>query len=65
MSVLSPAAHLWLEISVFIGIVIADAAGLVPITQTIFLLMGCGSREEMITVPEASTCLGQIDPSDL
>ena len=38
MSVLSLAAHLWLEISVFIGIVIADAAGLVPITQTIFLL---------------------------
>lgn len=29
---------LWLEVAAFVGIVVADAAGLVPITQTIFLL---------------------------
>ena len=32
------ALHGWIEIVVFFGIVVADAAGLVPITQTIFLL---------------------------
>ncbi len=29
---------LWLEVATFVGVVVADAAGLVPITQTLFLL---------------------------
>ena len=28
-------------------------------------LVDCGSREEMLSVPEALTCLTEVDPSDL
>lgn len=31
-------SSLWLEVATFVGVVVADAAGLVPITQTLFLL---------------------------